>query len=148
MADFQANVIIAEPVEVVFSYMSNLENASDYMDNVKKTTKLTEGPIGIGAKYQEIRIVRGKEAVAEIEFLSYEENKTYTTRSHSNGLLVDYHYRFTEIAEGTKVEFTAKVQVTGFWMKLTKRFLINILKGEDGDHLHQVKVNFEKEDTI
>ncbi|GKU83731.1 SRPBCC family protein [Niallia sp. NCCP-28] len=148
MADFQANVIIAEPVEIVFSYMANLKNAPVYMDKVKETTKLTEGPIGKGTKYQEIRIVRGKEAVAEIEFLYYEENKTYTTRSHSNGLLVDYHYRFTEIAEGTKVEFTAKVHVAGFWMRLTKRLLINILKGEDGDHLHQVKVNLEKEEHI
>jgi len=148
MADFQADVIIAEPIEVVFSYMAHLENAPDYMDKVTETIKLAEAPIGIGTKYQEIRIVRNKKVVSEIEFLAYEENKRYTTRSYSNGLMVDYDYRFTEIGEGTKVEFTANVHVTGFWMRLTKRLLINILKGEDGDHLHQVKMNLENEDVI
>jgi hypothetical protein len=136
--------MIAEPVEAVFSYMANLENAPEFMDKAKETIKLVEEPIAVGTKYQEVRTVWHKKAVVEIEFLSYEENKKYTTRIHSNGLLVDYHYR-SEIAEGPKVKFAVKVHVTGFWKKLMKKPLINILKGEDGDHLHQVKENLEKE---
>ncbi|WP_445488967.1 SRPBCC family protein [Niallia sp. 03133] len=145
MADFQANVIIAKPVELVFAYMANLGNAPEYMRNVEETHKITEGPIEIGTKYQEIRKVRGKKAVSEIEYLSFEENVSYKTRSNSNGLIVDYEYEFSEIDEGTQVQFKAVLHVKGFMMKLTKRMLVNILRAEDGDHLERVKKSLEED---
>ncbi|MFT8321397.1 MAG: SRPBCC family protein [Bacillus sp. (in: firmicutes)] len=145
MADFQANIIIAEPVELVFAYMANLGNAPEYMKNVEETHKITEGTLAIGTKYQEIRKVRGKKAVAEIEFLSFEENISYITRSNSNGLIVDYEYEFSEVEEGTQVQFKANLHVKGFMMKLTKRMLVNILRAEDGDHLERVKKNLEED---
>ncbi|MGP7816982.1 SRPBCC family protein [Niallia sp. 01092] len=147
MTDFQASAVIAKPVDLVFSYMVNLRNAPEYMKAVVETNKITDGSIGVGTKYQETRKVRGKKAVAEIEFLSFEENVSYKTRSNSNGLIVDYEYEFSEVEEGTKVQFKAKLHVKGLMMKLTKRMLVNILRAEDGDHLQRVKANLE-EDSI
>ncbi|WP_445506304.1 SRPBCC family protein [Niallia sp. 03190] len=147
MADFQASAVIAKPVDLVFSYMVNLGDSPEYMKAVVETNKITDGSIGVGTKYQETRKVRGKKAVAEIEFLSFEENVSYKTRSNSNGLIVDYEYEFSEVEEGTQVQFKAKLHVKGLMMKLTKRMLVNILRAEDGDHLQRVKANLE-EDSI
>lgn len=147
MADFRASVIIMEPLDVVFDYFANMNNASEYMSNVEATEKRTEGPIAKGTIYKEIRKVRGKTAVAEVEYLAYEENVAFKRRSNSNGLLVDYDYRFSEIAEGTQVEFEGKVHVKGLMMRLTKRMLVNIIKSEDGDHVQKAKENLEKEES-
>ncbi|MEY8741472.1 hypothetical protein AB9M62_18510 [Bacillales bacterium AN1005] len=60
MADFRASVIITEPVDVVFAYFANMSYAPEYMSNVEETEKLTDGPVGVGTKYRELRKVRGK----------------------------------------------------------------------------------------
>ncbi|MCT2344290.1 SRPBCC family protein [Niallia taxi] len=147
MADFRASVIITEPVDVVFAYFANMSYAPEYMSNVEETEKLTDGPVGVGTKYRELRKVRGKNATAEIEYLAYEKNVAIKRRSNSNGLLVDYDYRFAEIQEGTQVEFEGKVHVKGLMMRLTKRVLVNIIKTEDGDHVQRAKELLESEES-
>lgn len=139
MADFNASVIICEPVEEVFAYFADMGNAPEYMNKVESTEKQTDEPIGIGTKYKEIRNVRGNKVYAEIEYLAYEENVGFTRRSSSNGLTVDYAYHFSEIPEGTQVEFEGTVLVKGIKMLLMRNFLVKMVKSEDGDHVHNAK---------
>lgn len=139
MADFNASVIICEPVEEVFAYFADMGNAPEYMNKVESTEKQTDEPIGIGTKYKEIRNVRGNKVYAEIEYLAYEENVGFIRRSSSNGLTVDYAYHFSEIPEGTQVEFEGTVLVKGIKMLLMRNFLVKMVKSEDGDHVHNAK---------
>ena len=139
MADFQASVIICEPIEEVFSYFADMSNAPEYMSKVETVEKLTKGPIKAGTKFKEIRNVRGNLVGAEIEYLSYKENAKFTRRSISNGLTVDYEYNFSEIQEGTQVEFEGNLILKGLKMRLMKKILVNMIKSEDGDHVQNAK---------
>jgi hypothetical protein len=143
MADFKSSVIIERPVADVFKYASSMENVPEIMPNVVNVEKKTAGPIGVGSKFVETRLIRGKEAKADIEFIEYTENRSYTTRSESNGLEVIYEYDFQEIEEGTQVQFAGTVNTKGIVMKLTKRFLVKMLKQEDGYQLRYLKEALE-----
>ena len=149
MADFNASVIICEPIEEVFAYFADMENAPDYMNKVELAEKQTNEPIGVGTKYKEIRNVRGNKVYAEIEYLTFEKNVRFIRRSSSNGLTVDYAYRFSEIPEGTQVEFEGTVHVKGLKMLLMRKFLVKMVKSEDSDHVQNAKEVLEgKEDTL
>ncbi|WP_400244156.1 SRPBCC family protein [Niallia sp. JL1B1071] len=139
MADFNASVIICEPIEEVFAYFADMANAPEYMNKVESIEKKTDEPIGVGTKYKEIRNVRGNKVYAEIEYLSYEKNVRFTRRSSSNGLTIDYAYRFSEIPEGTQVEFEGTVHVKGLKMRLMRNFLVKMVKSEDSDHVQNAK---------
>lgn len=145
MADFRANAIIHKPVEEVFNYAINLENAPKMMPFVVKTEKLTDGPIVKGTKFLETRNIRGKQTKSEIELLEIEPNLSYTIKNQSNGLAVTYHYKFHTIEEGTQVELEAYVNPKGLFSFITKKMLVNIIKKEDGHQLSYLKEILEEE---
>ncbi|CAM3628691.1 SRPBCC family protein [Cytobacillus oceanisediminis] len=144
MADFRSSEIINKPVHEVFNYMVTMENAPELMPYVVKVEKQTEGEIGRGTKFIETRMVRGKNIKADVEIIDFEKDKTYTTRSNANGLITEYKYAFHEIEEGTQVEMEANVKTSGLVAKLTKRFIVNIVKQEDGSQLQYLKEMLEK----
>lgn len=139
MADFQASVIICEPIEEVFAYFADMKNVPEYMTKVETVEKITEGPINVGSRFNEIRNVRGNLVTAEIEYLSFKENDTFKRRSISNGFTVDYEYTFSELQEGTQVEFEGTLLLKGLKMRLMKKILVNMVRAEDGDHVQNAK---------
>jgi hypothetical protein len=113
------------------------------MPNVIKVEKSTEGPISVGTKFIETRLIRGNETEAEFEFIDYEENRSFTTKRETNGLEAIYEYDFQEIEEGTQVQFAATVNTKGIRLKLTRKFLVNMIKREDGYQLRYLKEELE-----
>ncbi|EWG12234.1 MAG: SRPBCC family protein [Bacillota bacterium] len=144
MADFRSSEIINKPVHEVFDYMIKMENVPELMPFVVKVEKQTEGETGKGTKFVETRMVRGKKISADVEIIDFEQDRTYTTRSNANGLITEYKYDFHEIEEGTQVEMEATVKTSGLVARLTKRFIVNIVKREDGSQLQYLKEMMEK----
>ncbi|MDQ0271809.1 SRPBCC family protein [Cytobacillus purgationiresistens] len=139
MADFRSSVMINKPLDEVFEYMLNVDNIHEIMPIVAKREQETEGQIGKGTRFLETRSIRGKNITSTIEVLAFEQNRTFTTKSDSSGLIVEYKYDFHEIEEGTQVELEANLQTTGLRMKLTKPLLVKMIKREDGNQLTNLK---------
>ncbi|WML50445.1 SRPBCC family protein [Neobacillus sp. PS3-34] len=143
MADFSANIIIERPVEEVFQYASSMENAPQIMPAVMDMEKLTDGETGVGSKFKETRWIRGKNVHADVEIIKFEPNRSFTTRSNSNGLVTIYEYEFEEIVEGTQVQLRAFVQTKGIKMWLTRGYIVKMIKEEDGGQLRCLKEALE-----
>lgn len=146
MPDFRASVIIQKPIEDVFNFASDADNAQDIMPYVIKREKVTDGPLRKGSKFTETRVVRRKKVTSEIELTEYEPYTTFTTKSDSNGVVVEYQYKFYTIEEGTQVEFDANIHLSGGLGFLTKFMLVKIIKKEDGDQLKNLKRLMETEE--
>ncbi|PLR79090.1 hypothetical protein CU633_02205 [Bacillus sp. V3-13] len=139
MADFQTSITIDKPLNEVFAFMVNLENSPEFMPNVIKSEKITDGPTSAGTKYLETRYISGRETQAEVVFTGFKENRSYTVNSETNGFGVIFHYTFQEVDEATRVELTATIETTGLMMKLTKPLLVKMIKREDGNQLQYLK---------
>lgn len=118
------------------------------MTTVTSAEPITLGPIDKGSKYIEIRNLRGKTAKAEIEFVDFQPNQSYTTRSIVNDVIIIYQYNFTAVQGGTNIQFKASVQVGGLFSFFSRVILIKNLKSEDGNHLQNVKKLMEGSPSI
>jgi carbon monoxide dehydrogenase subunit G len=145
MADFRVSEIIHCPIEEVFSYLSNLENATNLLPFVTDMEKLSNGPVGHGSCFLETRLVRRRSIQSEIHITEFNRPTAFTSKSISNGVEILYHYTFSAIEEGTQIEMEAKVRTGGFLSFLTKKQLVKIIKNEDGGQLKKLKEVLEAE---
>ncbi|MEK3992513.1 SRPBCC family protein [Robertmurraya sp. FSL R5-0851] len=145
MADFRVSEIIHRPIEEVFSYLSNLEHATELLPFVTDMEKLSNGPVGHGSRFLETRLVRRRSIQAEVHITEFARPTSFTSKSVSNGVEILYHYTFSAIEEGTQVEMKAEVKTGGFLSFLTKKQLVKIIKNEDGGQLQKLKEVLETE---
>ncbi|HSL46250.1 MAG TPA: SRPBCC family protein [Anaerolineales bacterium] len=142
MAGFEMSERIACSPKQVFDFITAPDNASRVVPSVKSMVKLTEGPVGVGTRYRETRLMNGKEAHAELEVVAYEPGQTYAMRNLTEGIETVYRYTFHPEAGGTRVDLVCEVKASGL-RKLMLPLVVSILKKEDGDHLQRLKKALE-----
>ncbi|PYZ98121.1 hypothetical protein CR205_05870 [Alteribacter lacisalsi] len=146
MPDLKEEVIISLNREAVFEFASNLKNSTEVLANVVEVNKLSEGPVGAGTKFEEIRQFRNRRVGAVLEVVTYNPPHSYSVKSENKGLVVTYTYSFTEEKENqTRVRFEGEVEAVSFPMKLMRPMMVKMLKKEDGDHLVSLKNTIEKQ---
>lgn len=136
---FTGKTTIDCPISEVFDFISDLRNGPKMNEDILSVEKLTEGPIGVGSKFKETKVIRGRNTEAMIEVVLFEANKAFSAQSEVNGLKVTYHYQLSEGNNGTIVKFQCELKTSGLIMTLTKPLIAKILKKEDGDHLTYVR---------
>jgi carbon monoxide dehydrogenase subunit G len=136
---FTGKTTIDCPINEVFDFISDLRNGPKMNEDILSVEKLSEGPIGVGSKFKETKVIRGRNAEAMIEVVQFEANKAFSAQSEVNGLKVTYHYQLSEGNNGTIVKFQCEVKTSGLIMTLTKPLITKILKKEDGDHLTYIR---------
>lgn len=138
MAGFKISEWISRSSQDVFDFITTPDNAPKVVQSVKSMVKLTEGPVRVGTRYRETRMMRGKEEQAELEVVSYEPNQKYAVKNLTEGIETVYQYTFHPEANGTRVDLVCEVKAGGV-KKLMLPLVVSILKKEDGDHLQRLK---------
>jgi hypothetical protein len=129
---------IARTPKDVFEFITASENAPKVAPNIKSMVKLTEGPVGVGTRYRETRLMNGKEAQAELEIVDFEPNQRYAMKNVTDGIETIYRYTFKQENDGTRVDLVCELSASGV-KKLMLPMVASILKKEDGDHLQRLK---------
>ena len=138
MAGFEMSEWISRPPKEVFDFITTSDNAPKVVPSVKSMVKLTEGPVRVGTRYRETRLMNGKEAHAELEVVAYEPNQKYAMKNVTEGIETVYRYTFHPEGDGTRVDLVCEVKAGGL-KKLMLPMVVSILKKEDGDHLQRLK---------
>lgn len=143
MAGFNLTEWIARPQKQVFDFITDSRNAPKIGSNTKEMIKLTEGPVGVGTRYSETRIMNGKEAVAELEIVEFQPPQKYSVKNVTEGIDSVYHYSIQPEKDGTRINLVCEVTASGV-KKLMTPMVASILKKEDGDHLQRLKKAMEE----
>jgi uncharacterized protein YndB with AHSA1/START domain len=138
MAGFEVSEWIARSPEEVFRFIADTSNAPKVMQSITRMEKLTDGPVAVGTRYRETRVVNGKEAQVELEVAEYTPPRVYAMRNETNGIHTVYRYIFTAERDGTRVDLACEVTAGGL-KKAMVPMVVSILKKEDGDHLARLK---------
>lgn len=142
MAGFNLREWISRSPKEVFDFITSSDNAPKVVQSVKSMVNLTEGPVRLGTRYRETRLMDGKEQHAELEVVAYEPNQKYAMKNVTDGIETVYRYTFHPEAAGTRVDLVCEVKAGGL-KKFMLPMVVSILKKEDGDHLQRLKKALE-----
>jgi carbon monoxide dehydrogenase subunit G len=85
MAVFTIEKTIEAPVATVFARASDVRGWADCISGIERVEVLTDGPIGVGTRFRETRIMFKKEATEEMEITAFEPPRRYALAGESCG---------------------------------------------------------------
>ncbi len=106
MAQFSTEKYIEAPREVVFDTALDLRSAAENIRGIQKMEVLTEGPIRLGTRFRETRILFKKEATEVMEITTLERPTRYALSAESHGSKYLTTYDFAQEGSGTRVVLT------------------------------------------
>jgi len=109
---------IDAPVETVFDLCSDLRNAAERIRGIVRLEVLTDGPIRVGTRFRETRIMMRKECTEEMEIVEFTPPRSYTVACESCGCAYRTQFRFVPDGRGTRVDFDWSWQPLTFFAKL------------------------------
>lgn len=111
---------IDAPPATVFAFATDLERMAGRIKGITKIEKLTPGPVGLGTKFKETRVMFGREATETMEFTAFEPNQRYTLSADSCGAHFDSTFHFKPEGSGTLLTLEMQLEATSFFAKLMK----------------------------
>jgi carbon monoxide dehydrogenase subunit G len=118
MAQFTLTKRIAAPPTAVFAVIADVERMPTRIPGVRKIEVLTPGPVGVGTKFRETRIMFGKEATETFEVVEYDPGRRLTLVAVSCGAEYRCEHRFVPDAGGTVLELEVRTRALTFLAKL------------------------------
>jgi uncharacterized membrane protein len=106
------------PVDTVFQYATDLRNAPKRIRGIKKLDVLTDGPIRVGTRFRETRIMFKREATEEMEITAMDPPNGYVVGAESHGCRYRSEFTFTPNGSGTEVVMTFQGQPLTFMTKI------------------------------
>ena len=112
MATFENTVLIARPIEDVFPFLSDLENIPKWNYAIVETRKISEGPVGVGTIYQQVRSVPNR-SEERLEITTFHPPHQLAIRGQLGPFASHLFYALDAIPEGTRVTNTVELEHHG-----------------------------------
>ena len=107
-------VDIRRPVGEVFDFVSDSEHLPAWTAGVKRVSRSSPGPIGVGTTYRVVAKMLGRRVDSTYEVTAYEPDKLVSGRMTTPFFAFDETYRFeAEEADRTMVRVEAEVRPGG-----------------------------------
>jgi hypothetical protein len=97
---------VAAPPAEVFAKAADFARAPEFIRAIKKMEMLTEGPVGVGTRFRETRIVFKREAAEVMEVAEFDPPRRYVLRCENHGCRYRTEFAFTPNGTGTNVRMT------------------------------------------
>jgi hypothetical protein len=114
----QHTVVINKPTDLVFGIVSNLENMAKYEGLAMSGRKASEGPIGLGTRFEiNGRMMFGK-MHATVEITEWRPGAGFTITTRTSPVPVETRYEFAPAEGGTRLTVTDDTQLGGIFKLL------------------------------
>ena len=119
MSKLEVSRIISAAPETVFARFTDLRNAHRHIDAITRLEVLTDGPIRVGSRFRETRVMFKKEHTEEMEVIEFTPVTSYTVRCDSCGARYESQFRFDPTPDGeTRVMMHMSWKPLTFFAKL------------------------------
>ena len=118
MAKLTIKTHIDAAPESVFAVACDFHHAAENIQGIEQVEVLTDGPIGVGTRFRETRIMFGKEVTEEMEITAFDEPHSYVVESGSCGMHYRTDYKFVADIAGTHVRLEMNCQPVNLLTKL------------------------------
>lgn len=123
------SVVIERSVEDVFTYMTKPENTPKWQSGMLESEQVSEGPMGVGTVFTEVRQMMGRKMAQTMEVTEYEPNRKWSFRSIEAAVPHEAHLTFEAIEGNTKVSLISLGKPSGF-LRLVQPLIGRALRKE------------------
>ena len=120
---------VAAPPERVFALASDFPNAADHVEAIVRVEMLTDGPVGVGTRFRETRVMFKKEASEEMEVVEFEPPSRYVVTADSHGARYRTTFSFEPERGGTRVGFEFHAEPYTMAAKLMAKTMGKLMMG-------------------
>ena len=113
MAHITGEVTIAAPVSEVFDMVADERNEPRYNPRIVRAEKVTEGPVGRGARFVAEPKSMGAKGEMTLEVLEYERPHRLHNVVRSSYMQVDGTLTFEEVDGGTRLSWNWNMGLVG-----------------------------------
>ena len=114
MIRIQASVTINRPLEEVFRFMTNHQNALQWQSGLLEA-RVTNDVVGVGKTWVDVVQFLGRRIGVASELTEYEPLRVVGFKSTSGPIPLEGRYAFEPDGAGTKVTFTLQGEAGGFF---------------------------------
>lgn len=115
--------------ERTFEVFTDLERLPDRIEAIMELEVLTDGPVGVGTRFREKRMMFKREAVEEMEFSEYDPPNRFVLVAESNGSRYEVVHAFTAEGEGTRVDMTFTAEALSPMSRFISAMVMPFFKG-------------------
>lgn len=128
MAQFSVRRSIAAPIDVVFAQVSDFANAPKHCSGINRVEMLTDGPVRVGTRFKETRVMFGKEATEVMEVIALTPPHGYVLGSEACGCRYRREIRLAPAANGTDAVMNFSAQPLTFFAKIICKLMGFMMK--------------------
>ena len=111
----EQSVVIKKPLEEVFAYSQDIENAAKWQNGVESVV-LDKGPDNaIGSQFTEVRKLLGKEMRTTLETTAFSENEKWEAKVVKGPVPYEVTMTYESVPEGTKITTVVVGELKGFF---------------------------------
>ena len=102
MATFENTVMIRRPIEDVFGFLADFENVPKWNYAIVQTRKISEGAVGVGTIYHQVRSVPSR-SEESFEVTAYDPPRHLEIRGQLGPFPSRLSYALEALPEGTQI---------------------------------------------
>ena len=147
MAGFTVKTFVDAPPSRVFEAASDFANAHTFVRGITKVEMLTDGPVGVGTRFKETRVMFKRECTEEMEVTAFDAPRSYALGAESCGSRYRSELRFTPRGSGTDLEMvfdatplTLLAKIMAFVMRPMMKKMVAEMAGD----LEDIKTHVER----
>ena len=114
MITVEHSVVINRPIEKVFEFMVDIENAPQWRQGLVEVKKLSDELV-VGARASEVLQFLGRRMETTYEITEYEPNKKFGFKTTSGPIPMEGGFNVEPEEGGTKVSFKIQGEAGGFF---------------------------------
>jgi carbon monoxide dehydrogenase subunit G len=112
VATFENTLMIGRPIAEVFGFLSDFENVPKWNYAISETHKASQGPVGVGTIYQQVRSVPSR-SEERFEVTAYNPPRQLEIQGQLGPFPSRLAYALDAIPEGTRVTNTVELELRG-----------------------------------
>ncbi|MFQ5843425.1 MAG: SRPBCC family protein [Planctomycetota bacterium] len=135
---------IASPVEVVFATAADIRRFSKALPHIVRFEFLSEVRSGVGTRFRETRLMRGKEQTTELEVTEYIQDDRIRMVADSHGTVWDTVFTVAPNEGGTTLAMTMDARAYKLFPRLLNPLVMGMIKKAVERDMDLVKAFCEK----
>ena len=143
MARVESERSIAAPPHDVFPVVAHIEEFQNINPNITNVEFLTESHTGVGTRFKETRLMKGREATSTLEVTEYEPPSTVRLVSDEGGTIWDTIFTVTPQGDGSLLKMNMEARPYKLTAKLFTPLIMRMIKNAIEADMEGIKAHCE-----